>query len=59
MIKLIQKYFKYQTDEWRRKKLNEWYTHNKELDFMTVHDRALWILSIGLRTTAGVSIQVP
>ena len=41
----IQKYFKYQTDEWRRKKLNEWYTHNKELDFMTVHDRALWILS--------------
>ena len=40
-----QPYYKYQTDDWRRKKLNEWYTHNKELDFMTVHDRALWILA--------------
>ena len=41
----IQPYYKFQTDEWRRKKLNEWYTHNKDLDFMTVHDRALWILA--------------
>ena len=40
-----QKYFKYQTDDWRRKKLKEWYTHNKDLDYMTVHDRALWILA--------------
>jgi len=40
-----QPYYKYQTDDWRRKKLNEWYTHNKELDYMTVHDRALWILA--------------
>ena len=32
-------------DDWRRKKLKEWYTHNKDLDFMTVHDRALWILA--------------
>ena len=40
-----QPYYKYQTDDWRRKKLNEWYTHNKDLDFMTVHDRALWILA--------------
>ena len=40
-----QPYYKYQTDEWRRKKLNEWYTHNKDLDYMTVHDRALWLLS--------------
>jgi len=40
-----QPYYKFQTDEWRRKKLNEWYTHNKDLDFMTVHDRALWILA--------------
>ena len=27
-----QPYYKYQTDDWRRKKLNEWYTHNKDLD---------------------------
>ena len=40
-----QPYYKYQTDDWRRKKLKEWYTHNKDLDFMTVHDRALWILA--------------
>ena len=40
-----QPYYKYQTDDWRRKKLNEWYTHNKDLDYMTVHDRALWILA--------------
>ena len=40
-----QPYYKYQTDDWRRKKLKEWYTHNKNLDFMTVHDRALWILA--------------
>ena len=40
-----QPYYKYQTDEWRRKKLNEWYTHNQDLDYMTVHDRALWLLS--------------
>ena len=40
-----QPYYKYQTDDWRRKKLNEWYTMNKDLDFMTVHDRALWILA--------------
>ena len=40
-----QPYYKYQTDDWRRKKLKEWYTHNKDLDYMTVHDRALWILA--------------
>ena len=40
-----QPYYKFQSDEWRRKKLKEWYTHNKDLDYMTVHDRALWILS--------------
>ena len=40
-----QPYYKYQSDDWRRKKLNEWYTHNKDLDYMTVHDRALWILA--------------
>jgi predicted HD phosphohydrolase len=40
-----QPYYKYQTDDWRRKKLKEWYTHNQDLDYMTVHDRALWLLS--------------
>jgi len=40
-----QPYYKYQSDDWRRKKLNEWYTHNKDLDYMTVHDRALWLLA--------------
>ena len=40
-----QPYYKYQTDDWRRKKLKEWYTHNQDLDYMTVHDRALWLLA--------------
>mgnify|MGYP001308637937 CR=1 FL=1 len=40
-----EKYYIYQTDDWRRNKLNEWYTHNKEMEYMTVHDRALWLLS--------------
>ena len=33
-----------QTDEWRRKKLQEWYTFNDKLEPMDVADRALWIL---------------
>ena len=40
-----QPYYKYQTDDWRRKKLKEYYTHNKDLDYMIVHDRALWLLA--------------
>ena len=38
-------YYIPQEDDWRRKKLNEWYTQNKEMEYMTVHDRALWLLS--------------
>ena len=33
-----------QTDEWRRKKLQEWYTFNDKLEPMDVTDRALWLL---------------
>ena len=39
-----QPYYKYQTDDWRRKKLNEWFTHNPELQYMSVTDRAIWLL---------------
>ena len=37
-------YYKYQTDEWRRNKLQEWYTHNSDMETMSVTDRALWLL---------------
>lgn len=35
----------YQTDEWRRNKLNEWYTHNTNLELGSVTDRSLWLLN--------------
>tara|TARA_Y100000590_G_scaffold450561_1_gene590435 strand:+ start:20 stop:736 length:717 start_codon:yes stop_codon:yes gene_type:complete len=38
-------YYIYQTDEWRRNKLNEWYTHNPKLEIGSVTDRSLWLLS--------------
>ena len=37
-------YYKYQTDEWRRNKLQEWYTYNPDMENMSVTDRALWLL---------------
>lgn len=33
-----------QTDQWRRDKLGEIYTHNSELSFMLIQDRSLFIL---------------
>ena len=37
-------YYKIQTDDWRRKKLNEFYTHNSDMENLSVTDRALWLL---------------
>ena len=37
-------YYILQTDQWRRDKLNEWYTWNPDLEPMSVTDRALWLL---------------
>lgn len=37
-------YYIQQTDEWRRNKLNEWYTFNDKLEPMSVTDRALWLM---------------
>ena len=37
-------YYKYQTDEWRRNKLKEWYTHDSDMENMSVTDRSLWLL---------------
>jgi hypothetical protein len=37
-------YYIVQTDEWRRNKLNEYYTYSKELENLSVTDRALWLL---------------
>lgn len=37
-------YYIVQTDEWRRNKLNEFYTYSKELENLSVSDRALWLL---------------
>jgi len=33
-----------QTDQWRKEKLGEEYTHNTQIDFMTVPDRGLYLL---------------
>ena len=33
-----------QTDKWRRDKLNEFFTNNKELPFMLMQDRSLYLL---------------
>jgi hypothetical protein len=38
-------YYVYQTDEWRRNKLNEWYTHNTNLELGSVTDRSVWLLN--------------
>ena len=38
-------YYIYQTDEWRRNKLNEWYTRNPKLELGSVVDRSIWILN--------------
>tara|TARA_Y100001973_G_C5147018_1_gene305961 strand:- start:215 stop:955 length:741 start_codon:yes stop_codon:yes gene_type:complete len=37
-------YYKIQTDDWRRKKLKEFYTHNSDMENLSVTDRALWLL---------------
>ena len=37
-------YYTYQTDDWRRNKLNEWYTYNPDMENLSVTDRALWLL---------------
>lgn len=37
-------YYIVQTDEWRRNKLNEFYTYSKDLENLSVSDRALWLL---------------
>ena len=37
-------YYRIQTDDWRRKKLNEFYTHNNDMENLSVTDRALWLL---------------
>ena len=41
---LDEPYYKLQTDDWRRKKLNEFYTHNNTMENLSVTDRALWLL---------------
>jgi len=41
---LNEPYYINQTDEWRRNKLNEWYTFNDKLEPLSVTDRALWLL---------------
>ena len=38
-------YYVYQTDEWRRNKLKEWYVRNPKLEIGSVTDRSLWLLS--------------
>ena len=41
---LEEPYYKLQTDDWRRKKLKEFYTHNNTMENLSVTDRALWLL---------------
>ena len=50
---LEQPYYVPQTSDWHREKRGEMYTHNPELPYMTVTDRALWLLQhFGVDTTA-------
>ena len=37
-------YYLPQDDDWRRKKLNEWFTQNTDISYMSVTDRALYLL---------------
>ena len=41
---LEHEYYLVQEDDWRRKKLNEWFTQNPEMQYMSVTDRAIWLL---------------
>ena len=41
---LENEYYLPQEDDWRRKKLNEWFTQNPEMQYMSVTDRAIWLL---------------
>ena len=58
-------YYITNTDEWRAKKLQQYYNHNPAIHYMTVTDRAIWILNqfqismseseyIGLRLADGL-----
>lgn len=38
-------YYSPNTDEWRAKKLQEYYNHNPAIHYMTVTDRAIWLLN--------------
>jgi len=45
-------YYLPQDDDWRRKKLNEWFTQNTDISFMSVTDRALYLLQhFGIKIT--------
>jgi len=47
-----QDYYLPQTDSWRVDKLGEFYTHNKEMQYMTVPDRGVWLCQhFGLKLT--------
>jgi hypothetical protein len=45
-------YYLPQDDDWRRKKLNEWFTQNTDISYMSVTDRALYLLQhFGIKIT--------
>lgn len=45
-------YYVLQTDSWRRDKLGEEYTYNKDIPYMTVPDRGVWLCQhFGLKLT--------
>jgi len=45
-------YYLPQDDDWRRKKLNEWFTQNTDISYMSVTDRALYLLQhFGIKVT--------
>ena len=62
---MAEEYYKVQDNSWFVKNRGEYYTHNDNLNYMTVTDRALWLLQhfgikmtekeyIGLRLTDGM-----
>lgn len=48
-----------QTDEWRKKNLNEMYVFNTKLPFMSVPDRGIWILNtLGIKMSQNETLAI-
>jgi hypothetical protein len=52
-------YYIPQTDEWRRNKLGEIYTYNKDMQYMTIPDRSIFLCQhFGLKLTLNEMLAI-